>query len=122
MPRPLGPAFRPAAARDALGLVHLLFALERDGIDVTRAADLVEIGRTLAECLKMGIDMADRQETLGYRAAVGRGADAADKLAAMKWSAKIAELVRAAQARVKGNQPRREDAQGAKRAAVARRG
>jgi hypothetical protein len=115
VPRPLGPVFHPAATRDALGVMRLLFALERDGIDITRPAELTDIGQTLGQCLKMGIDMADRQETLGYRAAVSRSAEAMDKLLAMGWPAEVAEVVRVAQGRVMGEQPRREDERDHKR-------
>jgi hypothetical protein len=45
--RPLGPAFHPAAVRDARGMVRLLFAIERGGTDITRAAQLTEIRATL---------------------------------------------------------------------------
>lgn len=119
MSRPLGPSFHAGAVRDALGLVRVLFALERDGTDMTRTAQLVEIGKTLAECL--GLAMRD-PETLGYRAAVTRSCDAVDKLAAMEWPADVAEVRRLARDRVKGVELKKADARDVKRKAVAVRG
>ena len=117
--RPLGPAFHPHAVRDALGLVRLLFAVEREGIDITRTAQLTEIGRTLGECL----ELAQRDpETLGYRAAVHRSREAVDQLAAMAWPAEIAEVVRVAQSRLKGVEARKLDARDQKKAAMVGRG
>jgi hypothetical protein len=53
---------------------------------------------------------------------VSRSADAVDKLAAMTWPADVAEVVRAAQARVKGARAKAEDERDVKRqAAEARR-
>ena len=119
VPRPLGPGFHAHQVRDALGLVRLLFAIEREGTDITRAADLTDIGRTLGECL----GLAQRSpETLGYRAAVHRSCDAVNKLAAMDWPAEIAEVVRVAQVRVKDQQDRKLDRRDEKKAAVQGRG
>lgn len=117
MPRPLGPVFHPGPVRDALGLVRLLFALEREGIDITRVAAVTEIGTTLGQCLKLGIDASDRQETLGYRAAVSRSADAMDQLVAMGWPADVGEVVRVAQGRVKGGRGKVEGERDHKRKA-----
>ena len=119
MPRPLGPSFHGHAVRDALGLVRLLFSIEREGTDITRAAHLTEIGTTFRDCL--GLARRD-PETLGYRAAVSRAHDAADRLAAMDWPAHVAEVVRVAQARVKGVEPRKLDARDQKKAASVGRG
>ena len=120
MARPLGPAFHAAQVRDALGLVRLLFAVEREGTDITRAAQLTEIGTTLRECL----DLAHMRspETLGYRAAVTRSGEAMDRLAWMDWPADVAKLVRVAQARVKGVEPRKLDQRDQKKAAADRHG
>lgn len=81
MSRPLGPAFHAAQVRDALGLVRTLFAVEREGTDITRTAQLTEIGRTLAECLMLTHGRAP--DTLGYRAAVHRSREAVDALATL---------------------------------------
>lgn len=119
MPRPLGPSFHPAAVRDALGLVRLLFAVEREGTDLDRAALLTEIGTTLGQCLEMG---RLRPETLGYRAAVSRSAEAMDRLVTLTWPADVAELVRRARDRVCGVQRRADDEREEKRkAAMVRR-
>ena len=113
MARPLGPSFHAHHVRDALGLVRLLFAVEREGEDITRNTQLTEIGRTLAECLSL----AQRApETLGYRAAVTRSQEAVDKLAAMEWPADVAEVVRVAVSRVRGRQDRKLDARDQKKA------
>lgn len=119
MSRPLGPDFHPGAVRDALGLVRVLWLVEREDTDLDRTAQLTEIGRTLRECLAL----AQRSpETLGYRAAVSRSADAVDKLAVMVWPAEIAELVRVARVRVKGVGPRKLDGRDQKKAAIVGRG
>ena len=118
--RPLGPAFHPHAVRDALGLVRLLFAVEREGIDITRAAQLTEIGTTLGECLELA--RGRESETLGYRAAVHRSREAVDQLAAMAWPAEIAEVVRVAQSRLKGVEARKLDARDQKKAGTVGRG
>ncbi len=115
-------SFHHAAVRDALGLVRLLFALEREGTDVTRTATLTNVGTTLADCLRLGTNMRDRPDTVGYRAAMHRSWDAVDKLAAMEWPAHLAELVRHAQSRVKGTQPAKETDRDVKRRALAARG
>jgi hypothetical protein len=100
-------------------LVRVLWLVEREDTDLNRTAQLNEIGRTLRECLAL----AQRSpETLGYRAAVNRSADAVDKLAVMAWPAEIAELVRVARIRVKGVAPRKLDARDQKKAAVVGRG
>lgn len=116
MARPLGPPFRPAAVRDALGLVRLLFVVEREGTDFDRATLLAEVGKILGECLEMGYLSP---ESLGYRAAVSRSAEAMDRLAAAAWPADVAEVVRRARDRVRGVQARREDERDGKRRAEA---
>jgi hypothetical protein len=70
----------------------------------------------------MGIEMADRQETLGYRAAVGRLCDAADKLAAMEWPVDVAEVVRVARGRLMGVELKKVDTRDLNRKAVMGRG
>jgi hypothetical protein len=91
--------------RDALGLVRLLFAVEREGIDIDRTTLLAEVGTTLGQCLEMG---HLRPESLGYRAAVDRSAAAMERLVAVTWSADVAELVRHARDRVCGVRPPNE--------------
>jgi hypothetical protein len=118
--RPLGPPFRPRPVRDALGLVRLLWAVEREGTDLDRTKLLTEVGKTLGECLEMGARYLP--ESLAYRAAVSRSAEAMDKLAAVPWSADLAEVVRRAKDRVHGVKLRAEDERDAKRRAVAARG
>jgi Zn ribbon nucleic-acid-binding protein len=107
---------------DALGPVRLLFAIEREGTDLDRMKLLTEVGKTLVECLEVGHHHRDRPETLGYRAAVNRSADAVDKLAAMAWPAHVGEFVRVAQSRVKGAEARKLDARDAKKAVTVGRG
>jgi hypothetical protein len=119
VPRPLGPPFRPAAVRDALGLVRLLFAVEREGTDLDRATLLTEVGKTLGECLGMG---HLSPESLGYRAAVSRSAEAMDRLAAVAWPADVAEVVGRARDRVRGVRPRAEDERDVKHKVAAVRG
>ena len=85
--------------RDALGLVRLLCADEREGTDHDRATLLTELGTTLGQCLGMG---HLSPESLGYRAAVDRSAAAMEQLVAARWSADVAELVRHARDRVCG--------------------
>lgn len=105
--------------RDALGLVRLLWAVEREGTDLDRATLLTEVGKTLGECLGMG---HLSPESLGDRAAVSRSAEAIDRLATATWSADVAELVRMAQAQVKGAQLKKDGERDLKRKAVAARG
>ena len=105
--------------RDALGLIRLLFSVEREGTDITRAAQLTEIGMTLRDCLGLAMRAP---ETLGYRAAVTRSRETVDRLAAMDWPADVAEVVRVAQARVRGVVPRKLDARDQKKAATMGRG
>lgn len=119
MSRPLGPTFRVHAVRDALGLVRLLFAVERDGIDFDRLAALVDLGNELVLVLDLG---RCGRDSLGYRAGVNRAIDVMSKLVAMTWPSEVAALVQVARARVVGTRPRREDERDAKRKAVAARG
>lgn len=91
--------FQPGAVRDALGLVRVLWAVERDGeADVARLKSLSQIGAKLRETLDLG---RLREETLGYRAAVLRSWEAVDALASLTWPAEVAELVRKTQTRVR---------------------
>jgi hypothetical protein len=119
VPRPLGPTFHPRPVRDALGLVRMLFAVERDGTDLDRPAALVEIGNKLVLSLDLG---RWRRDSLGHRAAVNHATEAVDRLAAMTWPGEVAEVVRIAQARVVGARLRKDDERDAKRKAVAARG
>jgi hypothetical protein len=98
---PLGPTFRVRAVRDALGLVRLLFAVERDGEDLDRPAALVDLGKELVLALTLG---RCGRDSLGYRAGVNRSVEVMDGLAAMTWSSEVAALVRVAH-RARGRQP-----------------
>lgn len=57
--RPLGPAFDVAAARDALDLAPMLFAGEREGTDITRAAQLTD-DQEHADLRRHGGPLGDR--------------------------------------------------------------
>lgn len=115
LPRP----FPAGGVRDALGFVRLLWIVERAGVDLDRLKALTEIGETLVQCLKLG---RLRPESLGYKGALNRSADAMDRLAAPARSADVAEVVRGARCRVVGAETKREDERDARRkAADARR-
>lgn len=128
MPRPLGPVFRPGPVRDALGLVRLLWALDRESGGASEADFndhlqrmnlLTAVGKTLSECLAMG---QLSPETLGYRAAVSRSMDAMEKLAGAPWDDLTGPLVRLARDRVCGALPVKKTEREARRQASAARG
>ena len=118
MPRTVRP-FPAGPVRDALGLVRLLWAVERDGLDLDRINALTEAGELLVVALQLSRSSVD---SLGHRAAVPRAMDAIDKLAAIRWSGEVAEVVRVACARVSGERPKREEPRDVKREARAARG
>jgi len=112
-PFPAGPV------RDALGLVRLLWAVERDGVDLDRIKALTEAGELLVVALQLSRASVD---SIGHRAAIPRAMDAIDRLAAIPWSADVAEVVRMACSRVSGETLKRDDARDAKRRSTAARG
>jgi hypothetical protein len=125
VPRPSGPAFNAAAVRDALGLVRLLWAVEKersfgpdeDALDahLQRMNLLTETGKTLARCLDLGRRGPD---TVGGRAALWQSTEAMDALVA----ALPDPLVRIAHARVVGRRPPKETVRDEKRKIRERRG
>jgi hypothetical protein len=112
-PFPAGPV------RDALGLVRLLWAVERDGVDLDRIRALTEAGELFVVALELSRAGVG---SIGHRAAVPRAMDAVDRLAAIEWSADMAEVVRMACSRVSGETVKQEDARDAKRRVHAARG
>lgn len=114
------PPFPAGPVRDALGLVRLLWLVERDGVDVDRMKTLTEAGRLLRLGLKMSLM---RHESLGYRASLPRAIDGVNLLASLEWPADLAEVVRTAGDRVRAAAAeKREDERDARRkAADARR-
>lgn len=100
------------AVRDALGLVRLLWIGERDGVDLGRVSELTWIGETLRAALDhAGAKPGSRNAVL----ALARSAEAVERLAALEWSAEVAELVRAAGDRVRRGELRPDDARDVKR-------
>ena len=118
MSRPARP-FPAGPVRDALGLVRLLWAVERDGIDIDRTRTLTEAGELLLLSLHLSRSSVD---SLGHRAAGPRALDAIAKLSSIPWPADVAEVVRMACGRVTGETSKREDKRDAKRRSVAARG
>ncbi|MFO0756985.1 MAG: hypothetical protein U0359_10855 [Byssovorax sp.] len=94
--------FPRRAARDALGLVRLLWIDAHQLPDPERSTALTTIGETLADALRMG---ALDPDSLGYRAATTRAVEAMDALLALGWPGNIAELIRQARARIAGPPP-----------------
>jgi hypothetical protein len=123
--RPSGPVFNPAAVRDALGLVRLLWAVENgnsfgpeeDDFDahLQRMNLLTETGKTLVRCLDLGRGGPD---TVGGRAALWQSIAAMDALVA----ALHEPLVQLAHARVIGRRPPKETERDEKRRAREKRG
>ncbi len=117
MPPPL-PPFPAGPVRDALGLVRLLWLVERDGEDLDRTKTLTEAGKLLSAALKMSLL---RPESLGYKASVPRALDGVALLPSLQWPADVAEVVRKAGERVRTSTGMRQDERDAKRAAMAKR-
>ena len=118
MPRPAR-LFPAGPVRDALGLVRLLWAVERDGVDIDRTKTLTEAGELLVLSLQLSRSSVD---SLGHRAAGPRALDAIAKLTSIEWSADVAEVVRMACGRVTGETSKLPDARDAKRRSHAARG
>lgn len=115
---PALPPFPAGPVRDALGLVRLLWLVERDGVDLDRTTTLTEAGKLL----RMALEMSRlRQESLGYKASLPRAIDGVNLLASLEWPADVAEVVRAAGDRVRAAAGKREEERDAKRAAMAKR-
>ena len=118
MSRPARP-FPAGPVRDALGLVRLLWAVERDGVDLDRMKTLTEAGELLVLALQLSRSSVD---SLGHRAAGPRALDGIARLASIQWSSDVTEVVRVACGRVTGERATGEDARDAKRRVHAARG
>jgi len=117
VPPPLR-SFPAGPVRDALGLVRLLWLVERDGEDLDRTKTLTEAGKLLSAALEMSLL---RPESLGYKASLPRALDGVDLLVSLQWPADVAEVVRKAGERVRAATGKREEERDAKRAALAKR-
>ena len=95
----------PRHVHDALGLVRLLYGVEREQYTdaLERLHELEAIGKELADVADLVRRCAP--DSLGGRAAVTRADEAIDRLLARGWPEEVRVLVELARARVRNGRP-----------------